>query len=342
MSARLVGSIGSDLTRALRLLMLLGLSLLSAALSLPDSLAPGRVAVITGAGAGLGKAAACKCAALGMHVVLVDVSDADLDSATSAVSDHASDSADVMSVCVDVSDRTGIFELRDAVVERFGQVNFLMSNAGTGKAAPSLLRDFEAWQRNLDVNLHGNINVLQAFVPHILEQQETPATIVVTGSKQGITCPPGNLAYNAAKSALKVIAEGLQHELRGSEHATRVRAHLFVPGFVNTNLAVNYFKELKGDDFDPAEVPWSEDKPAKGGWMPDQTIEYLLERVAAQSFYIICPDNDVTPQMDAKRIAWAAGDMVVRDVPLSRWDPAHKAAFAEFMETGELADALRE
>ena len=59
-----------------------------------------------------------------------------------------------------------------------------------------------------------------------------------------------------------------------------------------------------------ADVPWSEEKPSKGGWMPAQTIDYLLEEVAAGRFYILCPDHDVTREMDAKRIAWAAGDII--------------------------------
>ena len=95
------------------------------------------------------------------------------------------------------------------------------------------------------------LHVLQAFVPRMLAQK-TVCTVVTTGSKQGITAPPGDLAYNVAKAGVKVITEGLQHELRGSaENEGRVQAHLFVPGFVNTNLAYNYFKEIKGEGFDP-------------------------------------------------------------------------------------------
>ena len=100
----------------------------------------------------------------------------------------------------------------------------------------------------------------------------------------------------------EVLTEGLQHELRGSSDNAdgRVQAHLFVPGFVNTNLAVNYFRELKGDAFDAeADVPWSEEKPAKGGWMPMETIDYLFDAIAARRFYIICPDNDVRHTIDS-------------------------------------------
>jgi len=276
-----------------------------------------------------------------MRVVLVDVDASGLEAAVAAVVASCDDGDEaVMSSCTDVSDRAGVEALRDRVFERFGEVGFLFSNAGTGNAVPSVFSSPAAWERNLGVNLHGNLHVIQSFVPKMLEQG-TPCTVALTGSKQGITTPPGNVAYNVAKSGVKVLAEALAHELRGSEHADRVKAHLFVPGFVNTNLAVNYFKDLQGDEFDPAAVPWSEEKPAKGGWMPMETIDFMLDAIADDKFYIICPDNDVTAEMDKKRIAWAAGDMIVRDVPLSRWDPRFKEAFAEYMESGEPADAVR-
>lgn len=274
-----------------------------------------------------------------MRVVLIDVDEPELEKATKLTKE--SGAADVLSFCTDVGDREGICAMSDEVFEKFGEVGFLFSNAGTGLAVPSVLSDIGAWERNLQTNLYGNLHVLHAFVPRMLEQG-TSCTVVVTGSKQGITCPPGNVAYNVAKSGVKVVTEALAHELRGSEHADRVHAHLFVPGFVNTNLAANYFKALKGDGYDEAEVPWSEEKPSPGGWMPQQTIDYMLEAVAKNRFYIICPDNDVTVEMDAMRVAWAAGDIIARDVPLSRWDPRYKDAFADYMANGKPSDGVSE
>ena len=59
--------------------------------------------------------------------------------------------------------------------------------------------------------------------------------------------------------------------------------------------------------------------------------DYLFDAIANERFYIICPDNDVSTEVDRKRIQWAAGDITERDVPLSRWDPDWKDAFAEYM-----------
>ena len=257
------------------------------ALVLPDSFSAGRTAVVTGAAAGLGRAAALKCASLGMNVCLVDCDETRLGEAAVMVAKTASKGdAAVMSQCVDVSDRECVVQLCADVYDRFGEVGVLLSNAGAGTGASSALEEHERWARGLDVNLLSCLHVLQAcsthlpwlspasaspsylsrsissmklsclhvlqaFVPRMLAQK-TVCTVVTTGSKQGITAPPGDLAYNVAKAGVKVITEGLQHELRGSaENEGRVQAHLFVPGFVNTNLAYNYFKEIKGEGFDP-------------------------------------------------------------------------------------------
>jgi NADP-dependent 3-hydroxy acid dehydrogenase YdfG len=163
------------------------LTLLPCALTLPDSFSAGRTAVITGAGAGLGKAAALTCAQRGMRVCLVDIDEAKLAEATIAVSAAAAEGeASVMSACLDVSDRDRVFGLADDVYERFGEVGLLMSNAGAGTGTPSALKDVDKWKRSIDVNFFSALHVLQAFVPRMLEQGTT-ATVVATGSKQGIT-----------------------------------------------------------------------------------------------------------------------------------------------------------
>ena len=133
--------------------------------------------------------------------------------------------------------------------------------------------------------------------------QGTPGLIINTGSKQGITTPPGDPAYNVAKAGVKVFTEALQHELR-SRDGCRVSAHLLIPGFVFTGLTA------KGRTGKP-----------EGAWTPDQTVDFMLESLAQGDFYILCPDNEVARATDEKRIAWAAGDIIENRPPLSRWHP---------------------
>lgn len=128
----------------------------------------------------------------------------------------------------------------------------------------------------------------------------SPASaIIITGSKQGITNPPGNAAYNASKSAVKTLAEHLSFDLRN----TSTSVHLLVPGWTYTGLTGG--GGLK-------------EKPA-GAWEPSQVADFMYKKISDGKFYIICPDNDVTEEKDKKRMLWTAGDIVYERPPLTRW-----------------------
>jgi short-subunit dehydrogenase len=145
--------------------------------------------------------------------------------------------------------------------------------------------------------------------------QGTPGLVINTGSKQGITTPPGDPAYNVSKAGVKVFTEALQHELRNMP-GCNVSAHLLIPGFVFTPLT------SKGRT----------EKP-DGAWTPEQTVEFMLMRLDAGDFYILCPDNDVDRPTDERRVLWAAGDIIENRPPLSRWHPAYSERFANFLKT---------
>lgn len=277
------------------------------------ALTPGRVAVITGAASGIGLAAAEHLARLGMKVCLADSNVAALEAARTEMGRVASE-ADVLIVPTDVSRRDEVERLRTSVRDTFGEVAFLMNNAGT-EGGGGLFADAARWQQIIGVNLWGAINCIQVFGPSMIEQR-TPGAIVSTGSKQGITCPPGDTAYNISKAGLKVLTEALAHELR-TLPGCQITAHLLVPGFTFTG-----FTRAKG----------VAEKPA-GAWTADQVVEFMLQGMAAGDFYILCPDNDVTRAMDEKRIQWAAQDVIKNRPALSRWHPDFKDAFEQFMKT---------
>jgi NAD(P)-dependent dehydrogenase (short-subunit alcohol dehydrogenase family) len=94
--------------------------------------------------------------------------------------------------------------------------------------------------QTLETNLFGVIHGINTFLPVVKKASESkPTSIVITGSKQGITNPPGNPAYNASKAAVKSLAEQLSYDLR--ESSTSV--HLLVPGWTFTNL-VSYLLSI--------------------------------------------------------------------------------------------------
>jgi NAD(P)-dependent dehydrogenase (short-subunit alcohol dehydrogenase family) len=278
--------------------------------------AANRAAVITGAASGIGLAAATRFAGLGMKLMLADANASALSAAADRLAILTGRPEDVHFLVVDVSNAGDIARLRDATYAAFGEVAVLMNNAAIGGGS-GVLGDRAKWQDIIGVNLWGVINGVQEFAPAMIRQAE-PSAIVNTGSKQGITTPPGDAAYNVSKAGVKVVTEALAHELRNIE-GCRVSAHLLIPGFTFTGLTA---------------AAWAT-KPA-AAWTPEQVVECLLASMATGDFYILCPDNEVTRDMDERRILWAAEDIIENRPALSRWHPEYKAAFVEFMKAGSV------
>lgn len=271
-------------------------------------------------------AAAQRCGKFGMTVVLADRDAAKLEKAVAAV---AATGAAAVAVVTDVSKAEEMARLHTQA-SALGPVTFCMLNAGTGLGGSVLQQERHSeWSDVINVNLWGVIHGLQVFANPMITHGK-PALIVVTGSKQGITCPPGNTAYNISKAGVKAATEALQHELRNTA-GCQVNAHLLVPGWTNTDLAVNT-NLARDPTFDPATVGFSSAKPNAGAWSSEQVVDELLAGIERKEFYIICPDNDVTRETDRKRMQWSAGDVVLNRPPLSRWHADYAAEFKAFME----------
>jgi NAD(P)-dependent dehydrogenase (short-subunit alcohol dehydrogenase family) len=277
------------------------------------ALSPDNVAVITGGASGIGLAAAMRFARLGLRVCIADIGADRLGEAATKLSSVAPGGAgSIMTAAVDVSRRDDVTELAHAVEKRFGGTDVLMNNAGI-QPGSQMFAPIENWQRILGVNLWGVINGSQVFAPQMIARGR-PGLIINTGSKQGITTPPGDPAYNVSKAGVKAFTEALQHELRNTA-GNRISAHLFIPGFVFTGLTAHGRSE----------------KPA-AAWTPEQTVDFMIERLEAGDFYILCPDNDVPRKLDERRILWAAGDIVDNRPALSRWHKDYAEAFAKFVK----------
>ena len=267
--------------------------------------AAGGVAVITGGASGVGLAAAELLAQQGFTLLLADRNADPLEKAAEAL--RASGAA-VETQQIDVSNADAVAALADRAFG-LGPVTVLMNNAGIGPSS-SCWENPDVWRQTFDVNFFGIVNGVQSFVPRMIAAGR-PAAIINTGSKQGITTPPGNPAYNASKAAVKVLTEQLAHELR--EAGAPIDVHLFVPGFTYTGLIAAVMPE----------------KP-DGAWTSAQCVDYLFTRVAKGDFYILCPDNMVNEAIDARRVLWSAGDIVENRPALSRWHPEWAETFSAF------------
>ncbi|MDE3081333.1 MAG: SDR family oxidoreductase [Paracoccaceae bacterium] len=263
------------------------------------------LAVITGAASGIGLAAAQRLAGLGLRVVLADLPGDRLRAAAASVPGS-------VAMGVDVAEEAALRNFEAEVTRAHGPVSILMNNAGI-QPGSSIFDAERTWEQIIAVNLMGVVRGSQIFAPGMIAAGK-PGLIVNTGSKQGITTPPGDPAYNTAKAGVKAFTEALQHELRNTEDC-KVEARLFIPGFVFTPLTANGRTE----------------KPA-GAWMPEQVVDFLVAALDRPDFYILCPDNDVDRATDERRILWAAGDIVENRPPLSRWHPDWADAFRKWLQ----------
>ena len=270
------------------------------------AIASDHVAVVTGAASGIGLAAARRLGEAGMRLVL---SDRDADALDAAVEALRAQGMAARAVAADVSRRDQLARAKQEA-DGFGPVTLLMNNAAR-EGGGGILADPALWETTIGVNLMGALHGIQLFVPDMIASGR-PCAVINTGSKQGITLPPGDTAYNVSKAALKALTESLAHDLLD----TRVSAHLLIPGFTFTG-----FTRARGVT----------EKPA-GAWTAEQVVDFMLPAMARGDFYILCPDNDVTRAMDEKRMRWAMDDIIENRPALSRWHPDHAAAFAAFMK----------
>jgi NAD(P)-dependent dehydrogenase (short-subunit alcohol dehydrogenase family) len=274
----------------------------------------GKNALITGAASGVGLAVAKLCASHGMNLHLVDNNSSALTEAKNGITTKGT----LETHTLDVASLDDWSSLKSTLDKSNTKLDFLHLNAGIG--AKGDWTDSSYFHKIFDVNFFGVINGINTFVPHFQNNSSDAKAIVVTGSKQGITNPPGNPAYNASKSALKSITEHLSFDLAKSSPSTSV--HLLVPGWTFTGLTGGGSTKTKPD----------------GAWSAEQVADFLYKKMGEGKFYVMCPDNDVDWETDRKRMMWTMGDVVYERQPQSRWREEFKEEAMKTMDGMSLGE----
>ena len=273
----------------------------------------GNSAVITGGASGIGLTAARQFVSDGMNVLIADRNDEALAAAVEELK-AIENGGEVYSQSCDVSDMSAVSRLAETARDTVGPVHCLMNNAGMGLPVSAPWENLYELKTTLQINLMGIIHGCHAFIPSMIEHGET-GVVINTGSKQGITRPPGNYAYNLSKAGVLAYTESVAHGLRQIEGG-KLSAHLLVPGFVYTPMISRHI---------PQKPPFA--------WTAEETLDFALPRIENGEFYIICPDNEATRELDEKRMQWNADDLIKNRPALSRWHDDYKQAFADYVKS---------
>jgi NAD(P)-dependent dehydrogenase (short-subunit alcohol dehydrogenase family) len=207
----------------------------------------GAVAILTGAGSGIGRATALSLARRGSRVVVSDVDE----ERSSAVAEEVNASGgSAIGVVCDVSALSGVVNLRDLALDRFGKVDIVMNNVGViAMGAPESL-PLEEWERIIDINLLGMVRSNLVFLPLLIAQGR--GHVINTGSMSGLLAHGyDRLPYLATKHAVVGMSEALALYL----NPLGIGVTCLCPSGVLTNIAEQI------TFFGPPAIPRSPDYP---------------------------------------------------------------------------------
>jgi NAD(P)-dependent dehydrogenase (short-subunit alcohol dehydrogenase family) len=180
------------------------------------------VALVTGASSGIGKAAALALADAGFQVV-----------GTSRNSSRLTPPHGVTFLDLDVASDESVSTVVQQVIERFGRLDVLVNNAGTGAAGAAEESSVAQAQRLFDINVFGVIRMTKAVLPHMRAQGR--GRIINISSVLGLVPGPYMAVYAATKHAVEGYSESVDHEVR--EHGVRVL--LVEPAYTKTGFDAN-------------------------------------------------------------------------------------------------------
>ena len=186
-----------------------------------------KVAVITGAGSGMGRYLAVLLAKSGCDVVICDIDEDSLSDTAAMLKNY---NVAVSSHRLDVADEESIKALPEKVIAQHGKVDLVFNNAGVTVDSDFSNMPESDWDKVMDVNLHGVINMTRAFLPYLRERPE--AAVVNTSSIFGMIAVPRQSVYHATKFAVRGFTESLVKEMKG----TSVQVHCVHPGHIGTNI----------------------------------------------------------------------------------------------------------
>jgi NADP-dependent 3-hydroxy acid dehydrogenase YdfG len=194
----------------------------------------GRVAVVTGASSGIGEATAVRLAALGAKVAVAARRADNLDALAARIADSG---GTAFAVPLDVTDRPAVTAAAEQVADQLGAVDLVFNNAGVQLISSIEEVKFDDWQRQIDLNITGVMNVIGAFVPQLIESaaQGKSADLITTSSIAATRVLEKFSVYSGTKAYISQLTRLLRVELGRK----MVRVSTIEPGMVDTELPLH-------------------------------------------------------------------------------------------------------
>ncbi|ELX13638.1 3-hydroxybutyrate dehydrogenase BdhA [Janthinobacterium sp. HH01] len=186
-----------------------------------------KVCIVTGAASGIGKEIALVYAREGGKIVIADLN---LAAAQATADELKSAGHQAMAVAMNVVDEAQVNAGIANVVEAWGQIDVLVSNAGIQIIHPVEDFPYEDWKKLLSIHLDGAFLTTKACLPHMYKAGS--GSVIYMGSVHSKEASKLKSAYVTAKHGLIGLAKAVSKE--GAEHG--VRANVICPGFVRTPL----------------------------------------------------------------------------------------------------------
>ena len=268
-------------------------------------------AVISGGASGIGLELAKRLLSLKMNVAIVDLNISE--HAKSILNEVNKSKRKILFHQADVQDINALENFHSLVKQEFGNVHYLMGNAGIISMGTKPWEGRQELQNIMNINFMGVVNLCNVFIPSMLKHGED-GIVVNTASKQGITRPPGNYAYNLSKAGIVAYTEAISHAFLIEENC-KLKSSLLIPAFVYTPMISAFISE-KPDFAATAE----------------ETIDCFFKALKRDEFYILCPDNETNRKVDEKRIQWSVDDIIKSRPAMSRWHPDFKDEFENYMK----------
>lgn len=231
-----------------------------------------KVFVVTGGGSGMGRQLALLLLKKGAKVTIADIN---LPGMEETASMAGSNQANLSTHELDITDRDKVNAFPQVVIEQHGAVDAIINNAGIIQPFIKVSElEFSTVERVMNINFYGTLNMIKAFLPHLLKRPE--AHIANVASMGGFLPVPGQTIYGASKAAVKLLTEGLHAELMD----TNVNVTVLFPGAVATSITENSGVSTPTGGLDPTEL----EAQASKALAPEKAAEIMVKAIEKNKF----------------------------------------------------------